>query len=72
MFETFFDKNTNITQIDYSSTRYVSLVSARSVKLISSKTTEADIDLWWTSVREEMKQHAVSLNCNSIVGYKEF
>lgn len=51
--------------------RYVSLVSARSVKLISLKTTNGEIDSWWCAVREEMRQHAIALNCNTIVGYKE-
>jgi len=42
-------------------TRYVSLVSSRSVKLISLKTTEGEFDSWWVAVREEMRQHALAL-----------
>lgn len=51
--------------------RYVSLVSSRSVKLLSSKTTQGEIDSWWVAVREEMRQHAIALGWNTIIGYKE-
>lgn len=71
-YETHLNTSNNSSQHNMTMMRYVSLVSARSVKLISSKTTEAEIDSWWTSVREEMRQHAIALSCNSIVGYKEF
>jgi len=56
---------------DPSTLRYVSLVSSRSVKLLSSKTTQGEIDSWWIAVREEMRQHALALGCNTILGYKE-
>ena len=44
-------------------------VSARSVKLISLKTTERDS--WWVELREEITKHALSMNCTHIIGYRE-
>ncbi|CAI2367364.1 unnamed protein product [Moneuplotes crassus] len=58
-------------KVDPLTLRYVSLVSSRSVKLLSSKTTQGEIDSWWVAVREEMRQHAIALSCNTIMGYKE-
>ena len=28
-------------------------------------------DTWWLELREEMKQHASAMNCNTIMGYSE-
>ena len=44
-------------------------VSARSVKIINEKTTERDT--WWQELREEIKKHAVFLDCNHVMGYLE-
>jgi hypothetical protein len=44
-------------------------VSARSVRLISLKTTERDS--WWAELREEITKNALSLNCSHIIGYRE-
>jgi len=42
------------------------------VKLIPSR--EADIETrkdWWIEIREEIRSHCRSLNCNTILGYRE-
>jgi len=44
-------------------------VSARSVRLLSLKTTERDN--WWAELREEITKNARSLNCTHILGYRE-
>lgn len=44
-------------------------VSARSVRLISLKTTERDN--WWAELRDEMINNARALNCTHILGYRE-
>lgn len=44
-------------------------VSARSVRLLSIKTTERDS--WWSELREEIMKNALSLNCTHILGYRE-
>jgi hypothetical protein len=46
-----------------------STVSARSVRLISQKTTERDT--WWSELRHEITKNAFSLNCTHIIGYRE-
>ena len=46
-----------------------STVSARSVRLISQKTTERDT--WWSELRHEITKNALSLNCTHIMGYRE-
>jgi hypothetical protein len=46
-----------------------STVSARSVRLISLKTTERDT--WWAELRHEITKNAISLNCTHILGYRE-
>jgi len=46
-----------------------SSVSARSVRLISQKTTERDS--WWSDLRHEVSKNALSLNCTHIMGYRE-
>jgi hypothetical protein len=46
-----------------------SIVSARSVRLISQKTTERDS--WWSELRYEITKNALSLNCTHILGYRE-
>ena len=46
-----------------------STVSARSVRLISQKTTERDS--WWAELRHEITKNALSLNCTHILGYRE-
>ena len=52
-----------------SSIWFGSTVSARSVRLISQKTTERDS--WWSELRHEITKNALSLNCTHILGYKE-
>jgi hypothetical protein len=44
-------------------------VSARSVRLISVKTTERDS--WWGELRHEITKNALQLNCTHILGYRE-
>jgi hypothetical protein len=44
-------------------------VSARSVRLISLKTTERES--WWAELRQEITKNAMSLNCTHIIGYRE-
>jgi hypothetical protein len=44
-------------------------VSARSVRLLSVKTTERDN--WWAELREEVTKNALSMNCTHIIGYRE-
>lgn len=44
-------------------------MQARSVRLISQKTTERD--RWWSEIRQEITKNALSLNCTHILGYKE-
>lgn len=44
-------------------------VSARSVRLLSLKTTERD--QWWAELREEVTKNALSINCTHIIGYRE-
>ncbi len=44
-------------------------VSARSVRLISLKTTERDS--FWSELREELTKNALSMNCTHIIGYRE-
>lgn len=46
-----------------------STVSARSVRLISQKTTERDS--WWAELRHEITKNALSLSCTHILGYRE-
>lgn len=46
-----------------------STVSARSVRLISLKTTERDS--WWGELRHEITKNALQLNCTHIIGYRE-
>ena len=46
-----------------------SIVSARSVRLISQKTTGRDN--WWAELRQEITKNALSLNCTHIIGYRE-
>ena len=45
------------------------IVSARSVRLISLKTSERDN--WWAELREEISKQARSINCTHIIGYRE-
>ena len=45
-------------------------VSAASVKIIENTDKETRA-LWWMELREELKTHAKSLGCNSLVGYSE-
>jgi hypothetical protein len=44
-------------------------VSARSVKLLVSNTTERDV--WWEELRKEIEKNALSLDCTHILGYRE-
>lgn len=46
-----------------------STVSARSVRLISQKTTERDS--WWGELRHEITKNAMQLSCTHILGYRE-
>jgi hypothetical protein len=46
-----------------------STVSARSVRLISLKTTERDG--WWAELRHEITKNALSIGCTHILGYRE-
>jgi hypothetical protein len=46
------------------------LVSATSVKLISSDDEELR-ETWWNELREELKSHARALGCPMIIGYSE-
>lgn len=46
-----------------------STVSARSVRLISQKTTERDS--WWAELRHEIAKNAMALGCTHIMGYRE-
>eukprot|EP00741_Cyanophora_paradoxa_P014632 tig00020816_g14112.t1 len=47
------------------------MVTARAVKLLSSRDREETRDAWWAEVREEVRGHARSLRCTHIVGYRE-
>lgn len=33
--------------------------------------TQESRDTWWQEVREEVKSHAKTLNCNAVIGYTE-
>lgn len=46
-----------------------SSVSARSIRLISLKTTERDN--WWAELRQEITKNALSIGCTHIIGYRE-
>jgi len=46
-----------------------STVSARSVRLISMKTTERDS--WWSELRHEISKNTLALGCSHILGYRE-
>ncbi|KAL1504008.1 hypothetical protein AB1Y20_010423 [Prymnesium parvum] len=56
--------------------RVAGVVSARSVKLVGAsknlKSAQPLRDTWWSEIREEMRAHARSLACSSIVGYTEY
>ena len=48
------------------------VVSAHSVKLLTSEDRDRDIrDIWWTELRNEIKSHARTLGCPHVVGYVE-
>lgn len=49
------------------------VVSVHSVKLlhIINDVESEKRDTWWTEIRKEIKSHAKSLNCNTILGYRE-
>lgn len=52
------------------------IVSARSVRIIPKGEKSEDKgralrDKWWSELREEIKSHAKSLNCQYIMGYSE-
>jgi hypothetical protein len=48
------------------------IVAARAVKLLTSASgTTKTRDKWWNEVRKEIKSHARSLNCTTVVGYSE-
>ena len=55
--------------------RVAGVVSARSVKLVStsknSKHAQPLRDSWFSEIREEMRAHARSLGCSSVIGYIE-
>jgi uncharacterized protein YbjQ (UPF0145 family) len=46
------------------------MVAARSVK-ITDTNTAAERGAWWEELREEVRAHARTLGCNTIVGYTE-
>lgn len=50
------------------------VVSVHSVKLLDHIINDEESetrDLWWTEIRKEIRSHAKSLNCNTILGYSE-
>jgi len=48
------------------------VVSARSVKLLaSSREHQLTRDAWWSELRGEIRAHARSLSCNTVIGYSE-
>jgi len=55
------------TSINY---KIASVVTARSVKLLNSKLTQADRDGFWQNLREEIYQSTLSLHCNYILAYR--
>ncbi|KAJ1504680.1 hypothetical protein HMI54_015298 [Coelomomyces lativittatus] len=47
------------------------MVSAKSVKLFGYEDTLHTREAWWQELREEIKSHAKSLQCTSVLGYTE-
>jgi hypothetical protein len=50
------------------------IVSARSVKLLTSLNSDELLDVrdkWWTEIRKEIYSHMKSLNCHVVLGYTE-
>jgi hypothetical protein len=50
------------------------IVSARSVKLLTSLSSDELLDVrdkWWTEIRKEIYSHMKSLNCHVVLGYTE-
>eukprot|EP01132_Coremiostelium_polycephalum_P003724 gene3724-4638_t len=47
------------------------VVSTKSVKILKKSNTQETRDIYWTEIRNEIKNHAKSLGCNFIVGYSE-
>lgn len=45
-------------------------VSARSVKIVSPKTTERDT--WWQELRKEIEKNVQAVNCTHVLGYREY
>eukprot|EP01028_Stygiella_incarcerata_P000729 TRINITY_DN11117_c0_g1_i2.p1 TRINITY_DN11117_c0_g1~~TRINITY_DN11117_c0_g1_i2.p1 ORF type:complete len:1065 (+),score=303.23 TRINITY_DN11117_c0_g1_i2:50-3244(+) len=50
------------------------VVSSKSIKVtgdFKKYETIAERERWWTELREEIRGHAQSMNCNAVVGYRE-
>src|SRR5690242_17725220 len=48
------------------------LVAARAVKLLDTRNANTKVrDKWWTEIRTEIKLHAKTMNCTTVLGYIE-
>lgn len=57
---------------DQYSFKFGSSVSARSVKVLNVKIASTERDSWWAELREEITASALSINCDAILGYREY
>jgi hypothetical protein len=46
-------------------------LQARAVKIIKNTHRRRNHDKWWTDLRDEVRGHAIALNCQFILGYTE-